>query len=166
MKFKNTYILAFAAIGLNFLLTSCEQVRSGLGLERTQPDEFFAEEHPPLSVPPSFDLKPPVAPKAGENPASHLTTQKAQNLVLKKAPLKGNPSKAEAQVLKKAAPEHPQPHIRETLHQEGKASASQENLAQKALFWQKPKAEGEVIDPVAEKERLSKTGKDSSPEMP
>ena len=44
---------------LFFLLSSCENVKTGLGLKKDAPDEFLIEKRNPLTMPPNFDLLPP-----------------------------------------------------------------------------------------------------------
>lgn len=55
-------------------LSACEgnEVRETLGLTRTAPDEFVVYSRPPLSVPPSFDLRPP---RPGEEGPSVVSTE-------------------------------------------------------------------------------------------
>ena len=42
-----------------FLVSACGEIREDLGLGRNVPDEFAVVEHPPLSMPPDFSLRPP-----------------------------------------------------------------------------------------------------------
>ena len=44
---------------LIFLLSSCENVQKGLGMQKDVPDEFLIEKRNPLTMPPNFDLLPP-----------------------------------------------------------------------------------------------------------
>ena len=44
---------------LFFLLSSCENVKKGLGMKKDVPDEFLIEKRNPLTMPPNFDLLPP-----------------------------------------------------------------------------------------------------------
>jgi hypothetical protein len=44
---------------LVFLLSSCENVKKGLGMQKDLPDEFLIEKRNPLTIPPNFDLLPP-----------------------------------------------------------------------------------------------------------
>jgi hypothetical protein len=50
-------LILFGAAAL--LLSACGEVREDLGLGRNPPDEFAVVEHPPLSMPPDFGLRPP-----------------------------------------------------------------------------------------------------------
>ncbi len=42
-----------------FFLVSCDTVKSTLGMDHYQADEFNLETHKPLSIPPNYDLVPP-----------------------------------------------------------------------------------------------------------
>ncbi|MBW0175756.1 MAG: DUF3035 domain-containing protein [Candidatus Fonsibacter sp.] len=44
---------------LFLLLSSCENVKKGLGIKKDLPDEFLIEKRNPLTMPPNFDLLPP-----------------------------------------------------------------------------------------------------------
>jgi len=44
---------------LFLLLSSCENVKKGLGMKKDVPDEFLIEKRNPLTMPPNFDLSPP-----------------------------------------------------------------------------------------------------------
>ena len=44
---------------LIFLLSSCENVKKGLGMKKDVPNEFLIEKRNPLTTPPNFDLLPP-----------------------------------------------------------------------------------------------------------
>jgi predicted small secreted protein len=44
---------------LIFLLSSCENVKKGVGLKKDIPDEFLIEKRSPLTMPPNFDLLQP-----------------------------------------------------------------------------------------------------------
>ena len=44
---------------LFLLLSSCENVKKGLGIKKDVPDEFLIEKRNPLTMPPNFDLLPP-----------------------------------------------------------------------------------------------------------
>jgi len=41
------------------LLSSCENVKKGLGMKKDVPDEFLIEKKNSLTMPPNFDLLPP-----------------------------------------------------------------------------------------------------------
>ena len=45
--------------GLAVSLSACEQIRETAGIQKKAPDEFAVVRNAPLSVPPSYDLRPP-----------------------------------------------------------------------------------------------------------
>ena len=44
---------------LLILLSSCENIKKGLGITKEVPNEFLIEKRNPLTMPPNFDLLPP-----------------------------------------------------------------------------------------------------------
>ena len=50
----------FIPIAILFLLYGCGGVKEKIGLIKKAPDEFQVYENKPLSVPPSFELRPPL----------------------------------------------------------------------------------------------------------
>jgi Protein of unknown function (DUF3035) len=89
------------------LLTSCDTVRNGLGLDHYQPDEFAVPDNPPLSIPHDYKLRPP---RPGAKPTNAVEANvKAQRAMgfeekaAKAAEKSGPQSKApEAQLVAKA----------------------------------------------------------------
>lgn len=158
---RSNYICILSLIGTGLMLISCDQARRGLGLDRSQPDEFTVCDRPPLSMPPNIDLKPPVSRPSGEA-EEKMMRQKAEKLVLKTQRSSGSLSTAEENLLQKANTGQRQSNIREVINQEAKTAQPQEELAQKILFWQKPKPEGDVIDPLKEKQKLTQQGTEAS----
>ena len=161
LKCLNAWVSILGITVMGAVVTSCDQTRHALGLERSQPDEFTVLERPPLSVPPSLHLKPPVTRKTGEAEARAIR-QKAENLVLKPKPSFGTQSAAETTLLQKAGTDQAQTNVREMIDQETNVDKSAEDLGQKLLFWQDPKPQGDVIDPVEERKKLAQEKKQSS----
>jgi len=52
---------------LTVFLTSCENVRKGMGVQKDTPDEFLIEKRSPLVMPPNFDLLPPDSVATKDN---------------------------------------------------------------------------------------------------
>jgi hypothetical protein len=75
----------FLAIPILAMLTACSgnDVRSTLGLEYEEPDEFVVLSRPPLSVPPEFNLRPP---KPGQEPKSGNPQAAARKALLGSEP--------------------------------------------------------------------------------
>lgn len=162
---RSGYIGILSLVGMGLMLTSCDQARRGLGLDRSEPDEFTVCDRPPLSMPPTIDLRPPVSQRSGEA-EEKVMRKKAEKLVLKTQDSSRNPSAAEAKLLQKANAGQRQSNIREIVNGEAKAAQPEEELVQKILFWQKPKPEGDVIDPVKEKAKLIQQETEAVPLAP
>lgn len=63
-------------IAVTVLLAGCSGVRQTLGLERSSPDEFRVLAQPPLTVPPDFNLRPPMP--GGERPTASAAEDRAR----------------------------------------------------------------------------------------
>ena len=154
--YRHGRVLAF--LGISLALTSCDQVKQGLGLERHQPDEFTVIDRPPLSRPPSMTLKPPLP--ANSSLQTNAKPKQVQELILKPPASAYMPiSKAEEDLLTKAGAgagtRESSGHIRDVINQEQNTKEKRERgLAEGMVFWKDPKPKGDAIDPVAEKERL------------
>lgn len=56
---KRIFIL-LPLLAASFFIASCDnETKRSLGIVRKTPDEYAVLKHPPLSVPPSFELNPP-----------------------------------------------------------------------------------------------------------
>ena len=55
---KNKIVLLFLILNLIFL-SSCSDVKKGLGLEKNVPNEFLVEKKDSLVLPPDYKLLPP-----------------------------------------------------------------------------------------------------------
>jgi len=42
-----------------FLITGCESIKQGLGMQKDAPDEFLIKKYDPIQRPPDFELLPP-----------------------------------------------------------------------------------------------------------
>ena len=59
MRLNSTFTLG-AITAAAVVLTGCNSIRQGVGLERVTPDEFRVVSMAPLSVPPEYGLRPPA----------------------------------------------------------------------------------------------------------
>lgn len=145
-----TFLTLSTALGL---VTGCDSTKEALGLKRERPDETSVMEKRPLTMPPGYGLRPPVA--GGKNPAEYNPEEDAKGIVTnkKQANAEGAPSSSEAAVLKKAGQEEAtkDENIRDQLALENpdKPKAPGEDL----VFWKTKKAEdADAIDPQKEYE--------------
>lgn len=73
---------AFILIGISMLLTACESVKSTLGMDHYQADEFNIKQNDPLEVPPNYKLMPPRAKdKDGKSVLLDPSAEKAKRVV-------------------------------------------------------------------------------------
>jgi hypothetical protein len=95
--------------------------------------------------------------QASNKNEAQISRKKAQDLILGNTTNSQARSQAERNLLLKAHTEERNSHIEGLLEKEERgASQDQDELVQKILFWQKPKVEGDIIDPIEEKKKLSK----------
>ncbi|HBN22537.1 MAG TPA: DUF3035 domain-containing protein [Holosporales bacterium] len=141
-------------MGLALTTAGCDSTRQALGLKRTQSNEFAVADRQPLSVPPNYDLRPPLpnAPATAEvNPS-----EKAKDALLGDQAANATNSAAEKNLLAQATAQKNDPTIRSQLAQDAASSTDSEKAPGEALAFWKDKSErksGDVIDPVAENKR-------------
>jgi hypothetical protein len=144
--------LYFGIMAFCTFLSSCDKAREAFGLNRHQPDEFTTPPRTELQAPMSLDLPPPQpgAPNRGVVAADI----KARELLSAQSTEEATSSPIEEALLASAGAEGVQSDIRQTINQEARANRPPKTIINKALFWQKPKAEGDVIDPYKERKIL------------
>jgi hypothetical protein len=151
----NRYLPILACLPL--VLTACEDSKKALGFQKSVPDEYQVISHPPLSLPPEYNLRPPVAGAA--RPQELPATERAQKAVLGTTEDSNQPrSFGEKILLENAGVDRVDPDIREELGGSAKENADPsfwEKLKSGTLLVDKPKAGGgETLDPLMEKKRL------------
>lgn len=176
-------ILACAAM---LALGGCSNsTKKKLGLGRHSPDEFTVVKRAPLSMPPVYNLRPPQP--GVRRPQQTPTTEQAKQAVFGNgdtaqqqnavqqafstagagaAAEQGAVTEAEAAFLSSIGVAKADPNIRDVLvREQGAYTVSDENLADKIMFWRDrdnlPPAS--VVDADKEAERLKEnkeTGKD------
>lgn len=172
MKSRSLIILLATLLAL----TSCSDARETLGLVNTAPDEFAVIDHPPLSMPPDFNLRPPrpgapsanavnasaVAAKAlyGEGTMEAVRQQGVTSLQM------GTLSPAEQALIGQTGSSTADPQIRATVDKEaGQQVVGNRRLLEAITFWKDPKKneQGAAVDAVAEKQRLDKAKQEGQP---
>lgn len=155
------------------LASSCSggDVRKNLGLTKSAPDEFMVLSHPPLSVPPDFNLVSPASPSL----SSDKTVQEAREVVLKSKTPKNRATGVDKSLLNKADVADADPNIRDVIEQENKEmeaarilSAPKEEEEEEGFFSGLlssvvPDRKEPVVDADAEKERLNKNKAEGKP---
>lgn len=141
------------------LLGGCSQTRQALGLTKQAPDEFQVVARAPLSLPPDYNLLPPApgAPRPQEGTASDQAKTAVFGYqpagALADAP--AGSSQGEAALLQSAGATGVDPNIRLLVDRETSSLIEQDKkFIDNLIFWREPTPPGEVIDPVAEQQRL------------
>lgn len=144
--------LYFSIMAFCICLSGCNKVREVFGLNRHQPDEFTTPPRSALQAPKSLDLPPPQpgAPNRGTVAADI----KARELLNAQTTEDETFSPIEEALLDAASAKNASRDIRQTVNREAEAARPQKTIINKALFWQKPKAAGDVIDPYQERKIL------------
>ena len=171
---KTKLILILSATLLT--LTSCQETREAVGLVNTPPDEFAVIDHPPLSMPPDFDLRPPrpgAAPTNSISPSTNAAKALYGEGKMETVQQKGVTSlqmealsPAEKSIITQTESERADPRIRSKLDKEaGQQVVGNRRLLEAITFWKDPKKEeqGTVVDPVEEKARLDKARQNGQP---
>jgi len=145
------------------LMTACGEVREDLGLGRNPPDEFAVVEHPPLSMPPDFGLRPPRP--GAPSPLTVDTSQTAKDTLFNGTASIGASaaSPGEQALLNSAGASKASPDIRATVDQESaqKVVASP-HLVERLTDWSSEKP-ATTVDPAAEAERLKQVKDNNQP---
>ncbi len=165
----NSRLLLIAAVGL--ALAGCSSLSNSLGLNPQGPDEFTVVAKAPLVMPPDFTLRPPTpgAPRPQEiqvqqQARAALLAQPAAGAGAGVAPLGAAPgavgearTAGEVALLGNAGAANADPAIRALVDFENAQLLEQgPGFMERVLFWQQPPLD--VIDPVAEAERLRAEG--------
>ncbi len=169
-------ILPFCSVFLAALaLGGCSDTRAFLGLTNTPPDEFMVVDHPPLSMPPDYELRPPKPGAASPQKvwpsgmaAEALYGKGRMEMVQARgAPsvARDNLSTAERALVAGAGVQAADPHIRSTLDREASQQVVvRRRLIDAILFWREPaRAAAPVVDAVAEHQRLKAAQKAKQP---
>lgn len=149
-------------------IAGCSDTREVLGLTNTPPDEFAVVDHPPLSMPPDFSLRPPhpgapsrVAGNPGEDAARALygagSMQAVPQQGVTSLKLEGL-SPSEQVLITQSGSDKADPRIRSTIDKEsGTTVVANRRLLDYVLFWRDPKKAKDneaVLDPAAERARI------------
>jgi hypothetical protein len=150
-------LLLILAVGIG--VSGCEATRKAFGLGKAAPDEFQVVSHPPLSLPPDYNL---VTPQPGEpRPQEPSASATAETTLLANsssstvAADSGNASPGEQALLSEAGADKADPNIRETVNQDATAEREASNdLIEKLIFWRATPQPGTIVDPQKEQQRL------------
>ena len=146
-----------AAIAALLATAGCSG-QSGLertfGLTPTPPDEFSVTTRAPLSMPPTYALRPPRP--GAPRPQETSDTAQAEAALVPQAALGGPPaamSPGQQALIAAAGPSAPA-DIRAQVDQEALLDRPSRNFTDKLLFWKSPAEPGTEVNATAEAERL------------
>jgi hypothetical protein len=164
---KRLLALSAAAI-LAASLGGCSSLRNTFGVERGGPDEFTVVRHAPLTLPPDYNLRPPQpgVPRPQEGTAqsqarSAVVGSQSGLVVGSGLGSVSTQSSGEAALLQQAG--QIDPSIRDTLNQEAGFDTVDRGFLEGLIFWRKPEAAGDVVDPEAEAARLKTNAEQGLP---
>ena len=162
------YMKVICVVLIGLLLASCSSdVKDSLGIHRDAPDEYKVIANPPLSIPPDFSLRPPLATTAaapkgmsGGISAKEILVGDDSAAIVDASPI----TAGEQRLLGKADALSVDPSIREELAQDNMPPAPKPKKKEGffSSIWPSKKPEqpkqalapDEVVDPAAEKKRL------------
>jgi hypothetical protein len=163
MRLNSAYtlgVLTAAAV----VLTGCNSIRQGVGLERVTPDEFRVVSMAPLSVPPEYGLRPPAP---GQPRPAELAPESAARQMLLAQRQAITRSAGEQSLVNAAGAAQADPLARYVVDDQfGDLAHKEQNWADRILFWRQDDpstqtstqvrtSEGVMtIDPASEAERL------------
>jgi hypothetical protein len=125
------------------------------GFTRDAPDEFTVTTRAPLSMPPSYDLRPPRPGAVRPQELSEL--QQAQATLSPESalngPANGAPSAGQSALLAASGQTAPR-DIRNRVDSEAQLDAPSRSFADRLMFWKASPPAGTVVDPARESARL------------
>lgn len=165
MRTENKLLLIAPVLAV--ALSACTSVKNELGIGRNSPDEFMVIKRAPLTLPPEYTLRPPVAPNKAKEVEE--TTRKARDTLMGKTNTSIAKGAAEKALLDKVGAETANPDIRKMIDDDnGYISIENRTVADKLIFWndEQPSTDNiptSVVDPEAETERLKKNQEEGKP---
>lgn len=153
-------------------LAACQDTKEILGQGKRSPDEFAVYSRTPLSVPPSYRLRPPGAgggAAAGPQPGAPATDARSALLgrpagnagtppvaaALPGGASPGGASTGTTALLQRTGGAKADPNIRALINRESTILAeADQSFTERLIFWRTPTEYGTVIDPKEEKKRL------------
>lgn len=157
---RSLFLLGLTAL----VLTACGEARQDLGLGRNPPDEFAVIEHPPLSMPPEYSLKPP-RPGAPRPQGTDTTQQASEALFNGSAPVPAaNTSDAEKALLAATGANKAPATIRETVDREtAQKVVASPHLVERLMDWNDDQKPATTVDAAAEAERIKQAHESGQP---
>lgn len=155
MLLKRPTLLLMLAAGA--VVAGCGDIRDAAGVRKTAPDEFAVVRRAPLSVPPSYDLRPPrpgerAVPQIDPRTQSQVAVFGVADQGLARATAG---SAGEETLLRTLKIDTVDPSIRQKVDRESAVLALDErNFIERLMFWRDPPPPGTAVDAPAERARL------------
>ncbi|MCW9035047.1 MAG: DUF3035 domain-containing protein [Rhodospirillales bacterium] len=157
---KNTLRFIFVCGIGAFALTGCDSISENLGYSKRAPDEFAVYRRAPLSLPPSYALRPPS--EAGKDrPGTESMTTVARRSLLsqsrqkREAALAEGRSLGEQSLLRRLGALDIDPNIRRLVNRETSIYIEEDKeFTDKLLFWKEKKPFGDTVDALKENKRI------------
>lgn len=146
----------FWVIGLSLLaLSGCSGATETLGLGRNAPDEFAVVDHPPLSLPPDYALRPPQ-PGAARPQAVSMPDRANKVLFGENARTTATAEQTDAEkgLLAAAGADKAQSNIRQVIDQESDKAVGSRHLVRDMLGLSDENGTGTTVNAPEEAKRL------------
>jgi hypothetical protein len=158
-------------------LAGCGDIKSTLGLDRKAPDEFSVVSRAPLSLPPSYALRPPSPGEPRPQDAAQREQARASLLGVTPAALqgpgeqrsaiRGDPNAltpGETALLGKVGAASADPDIRRKVGEEQAVmGVDDRNLVERLMFWRSYEAPVNVVDARKEQQRIQESAATGKP---
>ena len=170
MKNAGIYIAVSVLVLSSFVLTACESVKESLGMGRQVPDEFAVIKQEPLTLPPSYDLRPPRpgAPRpTSKRPEMQAKEAVTGKLVKSQAESRTDStsfSSAEDALLEQAGARYADPDIRDKIDSITYETNKKDIPVAKRIFGLgRAESTATVVDPEKESKRIRENLKSGEP---
>ena len=143
------------------LTSGCDTMKKSFGGGKNAPDEFVVFKRPPLSLPPSYGLRPPTPGK--DRPQKISPADEARKAILGR---KADPtstgtgdksnSRGLKDLMKQTGADKAKPNIRQLVNQETSVMAEEDQaFVNKLIFWVDDKNQpGVLVDAKKENQRI------------
>lgn len=154
---SKTSLNASLLLGCSVLLLagcSTDKMSRTFGLTRDAPDEFTVTTRAPLSMPPDYNLRPPVP--GAPRPQEQSERQQAEEALVPQTALNApdaGTSPGQAALLQESGPPAPA-DIRRKIDIDANRASADEGFVDKLLYWRKPSTQHVQVDAQEESKRL------------
>ncbi len=150
-------VLTSAALAIS--LGACSQIRETVSVQKKAPDEFAVVRNAPLSVPPTYDLRPP-------QPGARAITQidprrEAEQATFSQQVATANPNRpvadsaGEEALLRSLKTVNTPADIRQQVDEESAIlAADNRNFVERLMFWRDQPTPGTEVDAQKEQQRI------------